>query len=121
MEAPTYFVCTGMLEAAGVTTHGIPCDHEGMNVDFFEDYLNRLRQTGEIKRLKAIYTVSYCQNPGGWTLSLDRRRKLLSLIDELPAHVRIIEDRYYELCFDSKERPPLLHTFAHINPHLITM
>ena len=75
MEAPTYFVCTGMLETTGVTTHGIPCDHG------HERRLPKTISTGcdkqEIKRLKAIYTVSYCQNPGGWTLSLDRAQAVI--------------------------------------------
>ena len=50
--------------------------------DALEGLLTRLEKSGELPRVKLIYTVDYFQNPTGLTLSLARRRHMLEL--ELP-------------------------------------
>ncbi len=111
VEDPTYFVYTGVLESFGCDIRGVASDADGMQVDQLALLLDQLRASGELARLKAIYVVSYHQNPGGWTLSLERRQALMALVHGLPEQVLLIEDAaYYELAFEPDQRPPLMAT-----------
>jgi 2-aminoadipate transaminase len=96
-EAPSYFVYTGALASFGARVIGIPMDDDGMRVDLLEKELEHLKQTGELGRVKLIYTVSYYQNPTGLTLSADRRPRVLELAKKYSQHHRILvlEDAAY--------------------------
>ncbi len=78
-EAPTYFVYQGVLQGVGARVLSVPMDEHGLDTDALEDLLRRLERSGELGRVKLIYTCDYYQNPTGLTLSLERRRKLLEL------------------------------------------
>src|SRR4029077_6890616 len=62
-EAPSYFVYQGTLNSLGVRTLAVPMDDEGMNTDALADLLARLEKSGELERVRLIYTVDYFQNP----------------------------------------------------------
>jgi 2-aminoadipate transaminase len=107
-EAPSYFVYHGVLAAKGVRVLAVPVDADGMCTDTLEALLLRLERTGEIARLKLIYTVDYFQNPTGLTLSLPRRRRLVELARRFSRGRRILvlEDAAYrELRFDGPDLP----------------
>jgi 2-aminoadipate transaminase len=109
-EAPSYFVFHGVLESKGARVLGIPMDADGMDTDALEDVLRRLDGSGELARLKMIYTVDYFQNPTGLTLSLPRRRRLLDLAQFYSREHRIIvlEDAAYrELRYDGPDLPSI--------------
>lgn len=110
VEDPTYFVYTGVLQSFGCEIRGVPSDQDGMRIDRLAELIDQLTRSGEIDRLKAIYVVGYHQNPGGWTLSAERRVELMALVRGLSEDVLLIEDAaYYELSFDVAARPaPLL-------------
>ena len=105
-EAPTYpgavpVFCSYEAEVIQVAT-----DDDGMRVDELEMVLERLR--GEGRRPKFIYSIPTFQNPGGMTLSLERRRRLV----ELARHheVLIAEDNPYGLLrYGGDPLPPLYH------------
>jgi 2-aminoadipate transaminase len=109
-ETPTYFVYLGLAQTLGVRVVGVPMDDEGMRIDVLEETLARLERTGELDRLRFIYTCDYFQNPSGLTLSLPRRRRLLELARRYGRRQRllIIEDAAYrELRYDGPDVPSI--------------
>lgn len=109
-ETPTYFVFLGLAQTLGVHTLGVPMDDEGMRIDALEATLARLERTGELERLRFIYTCDYFQNPSGLTLSLPRRHRLLELARHYSRDQRllIVEDAAYrELRYDGPDVPSL--------------
>ena len=71
-EAPTYFVYQGVLQGAGARVLSVPMDEQGMDTDALEALLRRLERSGELGRVKLIYTCDYYQNPTGLTLAPKR-------------------------------------------------
>ncbi|HYT89665.1 MAG TPA: PLP-dependent aminotransferase family protein [Gemmataceae bacterium] len=109
-EAPSYFVYQGTLDSLGARTLSVPTDEHGMNIDALEDLLKRLERSGELARLRMIYTVDYFQNPSGLTLSLPRRQRLVELARRYSRHHRlfILEDAAYrELRYDGPDLPSI--------------
>ena len=120
-EAPSYFVYQGCLVTFGVKVIGIPLDENGMNVEVLERVLSELRDSGELSRVKMIYTVDYFQNPTGLTLSEERRPKLVDLAKRFSTEHRImiVEDAAYrELRFDGPDLPSV-KSFDADNTHTI--
>ena len=68
-------------------------DDDGMLVDELEATLDALEREG--RRPKFIYTVPTFQNPGGVTLSLERRRRLVRIAHE--RELLVLEDNPYGL------------------------
>lgn len=105
-EAPSYFVFHSVLQSHGVEVVGIPMDAEGMNLEALSESLQRLERHGQLERVKLIYTVDYFQNPTGWTLSEERRPRLLELVQRFSRRQRIliVEDAAYrELRYDGND------------------
>ncbi len=74
---PSYLGALGAFSACGARMSGIPLDDEGMRTDLLEQRLVDLRR--KRVRPKLLYVVPDFQNPGGVTLSLERRHELLSI------------------------------------------
>jgi 2-aminoadipate transaminase len=109
-ETPTYFVFLGLAQSLGVRAVGVPMDDEGMSIDALEQMLVRLERSGEIDRLRFIYTCDYFQNPSGLSLSLSRRQRLLELARRYGRSQRllIVEDAAYrELRYDGADLPSI--------------
>lgn len=107
-EAPSYFVFHSLLQSHGAKVLTVPMDADGMKVDALEALLERLRRSGELSRVKVIYTVDYFQNPTGLTLATDRRPKLVELARRFSTDHRIIilEDAAYrELRYSGADLP----------------
>jgi 2-aminoadipate transaminase len=107
-EAPSYFVYHSCLGSHGVRVLAVPMDAGGMNLGALEDLLDRLAKSGEIARLKLIYTVDYFQNPTGLTLAADRRPRLVELARRYSTthRILILEDAAYrELRYDGPDLP----------------
>jgi len=120
-EAPSYFVYQGTLSSLGVRTLSVPMDEQGMNTDALEEVLTRLEKTGELDRLRLIYTCDYFQNPSGRTLSLSRRQHMLELARRFSRRQRIfiLEDAAYrELRYDGVDIPSI-KSFDTDNTHVI--
>jgi 2-aminoadipate transaminase len=120
-EAPSYFVYQGTLDSLGARTLSVPMDEHGMNTDALERLLARLERSGELARLRMIYTVDYFQNPSGLTLSLPRRQHLVELARRYSRHHRlfILEDAAYrELRYDGPDLPSV-KSFDTDNGHVI--
>jgi 2-aminoadipate transaminase len=121
-EAPSYFVFHGVLASKGVRVRAVPLDDGGMDIDALEELLGRLERTGEIDRLKLIYTVDYFQNPTGLTLALPRRQRLVELARRYGRKQRILilEDAAYrELRFDGPDLPSI-KSFDESNEYVVS-
>ncbi len=105
VEDPTYFVFLSILQSRGIRARGVRLERDGIEVGDLERVLEQLKKTGEIKRVKALYLVTYFQNPTGVTTSLARKRavlKLLKRFERAAGHpIYLLEDAAYrELRFD---------------------
>ena len=63
--APSYFVFMAALANVGARTIGVAADEQGIVPEALEEELARRAKAGELARVKAIYLVSYYDNPRG--------------------------------------------------------
>ncbi len=120
-EAPSYFVYHGVLSSLGLRMLSVPMDEHGMDTDALAELLARLERSGELERVRLIYTVDYYQNPTGLTLSLPRRQHLLELARRYSKKQRlfVLEDAAYrELRFAGPDFPSI-KSFDTANEHVI--
>ncbi len=104
VEAPTYLAAFQVFQCYDVDFLAVDIDDHGMRVDLLEERLKELDRQG--KKAKLIYTIPTFQNPGGVTMTLDRRRRLVELADKYG--IPILEDHAYaELYFDHAPPPSL--------------
>jgi 2-aminoadipate transaminase len=107
-EAPSYFVYHSLLQSHGVRVQSVPMDERGMRTDALGALLEKLKHSGELSRVKLIYTVDYYQNPTGLTLASERRAELVELARRFSTHHRILilEDAAYrELRYTGNDLP----------------
>jgi 2-aminoadipate transaminase len=105
VEDPTYFVFLSILESLGITARGVKLERDGIDLVHLEQVLERLKKSGELRRVKALYLVTYFQNPTGATTLLAKKSaalKLLKKFERVAGHpIYMLEDAAYrELRFD---------------------
>ncbi len=113
VEDPTYFVFLGIAQSRAIDCRGVKLDPDGLNLDSLEAQLERLKKSGEIKRLKFLYLVSYYQNPSSVTTSRAKKAaalKLLRRYERAAGHsIYLLEDAAYrELRFEGDDVSSLL-------------
>jgi 2-aminoadipate transaminase len=103
-EGPTYVGAVAAMSSHQADIRHVPMDADGMRIDLLEDMLSSLR--GEGRRAKYVYTIPNHQNPGGVSMSLERRHRLAELAVE--HDLLLIEDDAYGLMdFDGTTRVAL--------------
>src|SRR5882762_815477 len=105
-EAPTYPGAVPTFGAYQADVEQIEMDADGMRVEELERVLDRLAGAG--RRPKFIYTIPNFQNPGGVTMSLPRRRRLVELARE--RELLVLEDNPYGLLRYEGEPLPTLYS-----------
>jgi 2-aminoadipate transaminase len=105
-EAPTYPGAVPTFSAYEADVEQIGMDADGMQIDALESTLDRLATEG--KRPKFIYTIPNFQNPGGVTMSLARRRRLVEVARE--RELLVLEDNPYGLLRYEGEALPTLYS-----------
>lgn len=108
--APTYFVFIGALANLGVRSVGVESDEQGLIPESLEAELRRIEAAGELERVKAIYVVSYFDNPCSVTLSESRRAAVVEIAKRWSKKqtIHVIEDAAYrELRYDGDDLPSL--------------
>jgi 2-aminoadipate transaminase len=105
-EAPTYPGAVPTFTSYQAAVEQIEIDAEGMPIDALEATLDRLAAEG--RRPKFIYTIPNFQNPGGVTMSLGRRRRLIEVARE--RELLILEDNPYGLLRYEGEPLPTLYS-----------
>jgi 2-aminoadipate transaminase len=105
-EAPTYPGAVPTFSAYQAEVVQIEMDGDGMPIDELEATLDRLQSEG--RRPKFIYTIPNFQNPGGVTMSLPRRRRLIEVARE--RELLVLEDNPYGLLRYEGEPLPTLYS-----------
>src|ERR1700759_900050 len=101
-EAPTYPGAVPVFCSYQADVRQVEMDADGRRIDLLEALLDELRAEG--RRPKFIYTVPTFQTPGGVTLSLERRVRLVELarLHEL----LVVADKPYGMLRYGGEGPP---------------
>jgi 2-aminoadipate transaminase len=110
-EAPTYPGAVPTFSAYQADVVQIEMDSDGMPIDELESTLDRLQ--GEGRSPKFIYTIPNFQNPGGVTMSLPRRRRLVEVARE--RELLVLEDNPYGLLRYEGEALPTLYSLDAAN------
>jgi 2-aminoadipate transaminase len=105
-EAPTYPGAVPVFSSYQADVVQIELDEHGMRVDLMEEALDRLDAEGRVP--KFIYTVPSFQNPGGVTLSLERRRRLVEVAKR--RELLVLEDNPYGLLRYEGDPQPTLYS-----------
>jgi 2-aminoadipate transaminase len=105
-EAPTYPGAVPTFGAYQADVVQIEMDSDGMPIDELETVLDRL--AGEGRRPKFVYTIPNFQNPGGVTMSLPRRRRLVEVARE--RELLVLEDNPYGLLRYEGDPLPTLYS-----------
>ncbi len=113
VEDPTYFVYLGIAQSRALQCRGVRLTPAGIDLDALEHLLNSLKRSGELKRLKLVYLVTYHQNPSGITSTLTNKQAALALVRRYERHaghpIYVVEDAAYRaLRFAGKDVPSLL-------------
>ncbi len=99
VEDPTYFVFLSILQSRGLRARGVRLERDGLDLAHLETVLQRLKKSGELRRVKALYLISYFHNPTGVTTSFEKKRgilKLLKQFERAAGHpIYLIEDAAY--------------------------
>ena len=111
VEDPTYCVFLSILQSRGIKARGVKLERDGIDLAHLEKVLERLKKSGELHRVKALYLVTYFQNPTGATTSLAKKSaalKLLKKYDRAAGRpLYLLEDAAYrELRFDHGDDVP---------------
>lgn len=100
VESPTYLGALNAFLAYGPQYLEIPLKSDGLDLDVLE----RMLQDGH--KGKFLYTIPDYQNPSGITLSLEKRKKLMTLANKYD--LIVVEDApYAELVLSGEQLPPL--------------
>lgn len=100
VESPTYLAALQVFSLAQANLESVGTDGEGMKVDELEALVSR-------KTIKAVYIVPTFGNPGGVTLSENRRKQLVELSKRYD-FVIIEDDPYSEINYTSDVFRPLM-------------
>lgn len=96
VEDPTYFLALNSFKDAGLNIVPISIDSDGLNVDELEQ---KLKHENSFHRC-LLYTIPIHQNPTGFTLSDNRRNKLVELANLYPNLLVIADEVYHMLSFE---------------------
>ena len=98
-ERPSYMGALQAWRAYQAEFVTVPVDDDGLRVDLLDDAL--------CAGPKFMYILPNFQNPGGVTLSLERRRQLIEIADHYGVPI-IEDDPYGELRYEGDHLPSLV-------------
>lgn len=101
VEEPSYFLAFQIFRDHGLNIVGIPVDEDGMQLEPLQQELARHEPA-------FVYTIPSYHNPGGQSLSAERRKKLVELSRQ--HQFLIVADEVYQFLSYSGEPPPALGT-----------
>ncbi|AWR97098.1 aminotransferase class I/II-fold pyridoxal phosphate-dependent enzyme [Acidianus sulfidivorans JP7] len=104
VEMPSYLAALNILRARNPTFHGIPVTDKGPDLDSLENQLKQLSSRGE--KVKLLYIIPTAQNPGGTTLDIEGRKRVLELATKYDFLI-VEDDAYGFLVFDGDSPAPI--------------
>lgn len=104
VEAPSYVGALGVFSAYQADVVHVPIDDKGLVPELLAATIDRVREAG--REIKFLYTIPNFHNPGGISLSMERRPKIVEICRQ--KGVLIVEDNPYGLLgFEGKLWAPL--------------
>lgn len=88
VEEPSYFLALDIFRNHHLKIVGIPVDEQGLSIEALEEALKTHRPA-------FLYTIPAFQNPTGFTLSVERRQRLVELSQQ--HSFLIVADEVYQL------------------------
>ena len=104
VEGPTYLTALQAFAAYEPQIVAVPFDDQGMRMDLLEAELEKIGKGNP--RLKFCYTIPNFQNPGGVTMTPERRKRLIELSHEYDFLV-VEDDPYGRLRYEGGHQIPL--------------
>ncbi|CAM2856997.1 PLP-dependent aminotransferase family protein [Rariglobus hedericola] len=96
VDRPSYFVYLEMLVGLGVQARSMPVDADGrIDAAGLSALLETLRTRGELKRVKAVYFVSYFSNPSARSLDESEKNAIADVLTQAGVIVPVVEDAAY--------------------------
>lgn len=110
VEDPTYFVYLSIAQSHGLRCRGVRLLEDGLDLEQLEQTLDELKRSGDLRRVKMLYLVTYFQNPSGVTTSFAKKVAALALLrryERAAGHpIYLLEDAAYrELRFAGEDVP----------------
>lgn len=102
-EEPSFVGSLNCFRSHGLELRGVPIDADGMNIDELK------KAIADTPNAKFIYTIPNFQNPGGTTLSLEKRKAMYQLAKE--NNLVIVEDNPYGNLRVAGDEVPAIKTF----------
>lgn len=102
-EDPSFIGSLNCFRSHGCRIVGVPIDSDGMNMPALEKAIR------ENKGAKLIYTIPNFQNPGGTTLSFEKRKEMYRLAKE--NGLTILEDNPYGSLRVAGDNVPSIKSF----------
>lgn len=99
-EDPTYFIALKIFEERKMKTKSVPIESDGIDVDNLE---KQLKEVPKNERC-FLYTIPIHNNPTGYSISVEKRAKLMDLLDRYPNLVVIADEVYQHLSFDEESK-----------------
>jgi 2-aminoadipate transaminase len=106
-EAPSYVGALGVFRSYQADVQHVAMDAEGLIPEALQDKLIALKRAG--RRAKLLYTVPNHHNPGGVTLSAERRPRILEIAQRFG--VLVMEDDPYGLLGFDGDPLPSIHSY----------
>ena len=101
IELPLYDRSLLMLRQRGADLVGFQLQEDGFDIDVLEAELRAGLKP------KFVYTIPHFHNPGGCTLPLEKRQRLVALANEHDFLI-IEDDPYRDVCFEGEPLPSML-------------
>ena len=101
IEQPLYDRSLLMLRQRGADLVGYPLQTDGFDLDALE------RDLEDGERFKFVYTIPHFHNPGGCTMPVEKRERLLGLAEKYDFLI-VEDDPYRDVVFDGSTLPSML-------------
>ncbi|WP_201318535.1 PLP-dependent aminotransferase family protein [Paenibacillus sp. EPM92] len=105
VESPSFFSALQAFRTAEAVITSFPIDEDGLRVDLIESALVEAKRN-HTPIPKFLYTMPTYHNPGGVTLSIERRNRLVQLAKAYNFFI-LEDDAYSELNFTGNKYPSL--------------
>ena len=99
-EEYVYLGTMRQMRLWGAEVVGVKCDGDGIIPEALDETIRA--QTAAGKRVKFLYTIPTFQNPLGWTMTLERRRRTLEVCGNHGVPV-LEDDCYVDLRFEGAD------------------
>jgi 2-aminoadipate transaminase len=120
-SAPSYLVFMGLMQGFGAMVEGVACDAHGLIPEALEELLRKHQAAGTLSRVKALYVMSYFDNPSSRNLAGERRARIVEIAQRYSTShtLYVIEDTAYRDLRYAGEDLPSLRSFDAHGTHVI--